>query len=252
MKFEIKSRFSGAVLFSLETDSLKLCVEAAVESRANLSGAYLYGANLSRANLSGADLADANLSRANLSGAYLYGANLSRANLYGANLSRANLSGADLADANLSGADLADANLSGAYLSGAYLYGANLSRANLYGANLSGADLADANLSGAYLSGAYLSGANLSGADGKKLTLVGDRPFFSIGPIGSRNAALMAFLTDAGVYVRAGCFFDTLEAFEAAVAKTHGKTSNHAEEYHAAIGMIQWHAHHWTPKGVAP
>ena len=135
MKFEIKSRFSGAVLFSLETDSLKLCVEAAVKSRANL-----YGANL---------------------------------------------------------------------------YSADLSRANLYG------------------------------ADGKKLTLVGYRPYFAIGPIGSRNDLLQAFLTDAGVYVKAGCFFDTLDAFEAAVAKTHGTNSNHAEEYHAAIGLIQWHAHHW-------
>ncbi len=55
-------------------------------------------------------------SRANLSGAYLSGADLSDANLSGANLS----------GAYLSGADLSDANLSGAYLSGAYLSGANL------------------------------------------------------------------------------------------------------------------------------
>jgi len=80
MKFEIKHRWSGAVLFSLECDSLKLCVEAAVQS----------GADLSRADLSRADL-----SRADLFGANLFGANLSRANL-----SRANLSGADLFGAN--------------------------------------------------------------------------------------------------------------------------------------------------------
>jgi hypothetical protein len=30
MLFEIKSRWSGEVIFKLETDSLKLCVEAAV------------------------------------------------------------------------------------------------------------------------------------------------------------------------------------------------------------------------------
>jgi uncharacterized protein YjbI with pentapeptide repeats len=51
MKFEIKHRFSGSVLFSLETESLKLCVEAAVTSGANLSGAYLTGADLRGANL---------------------------------------------------------------------------------------------------------------------------------------------------------------------------------------------------------
>jgi uncharacterized protein YjbI with pentapeptide repeats len=104
MLFEIKHLFTGNVIFSLETKSMKLCVEMAVRSRANLSRADLSGANLSGANLSRADLYGANLSGANLSGA-----NLSRADLYGANLSGANLSGA-----NLSRADLYGANLSGA------------------------------------------------------------------------------------------------------------------------------------------
>ena len=48
-KFEIKHRYSGAVLYSLETESIKLCLEAAVKSEADLRGAYL-----SRADLSGA------------------------------------------------------------------------------------------------------------------------------------------------------------------------------------------------------
>jgi hypothetical protein len=144
MKFEIKSRWTCSILFSLETKSMKLCVEAAVKSGANLYGADLSGANLSGANLYGADLSGADLSGANLSGADLSGANLSGANLSGANLSGANLygaylSGADLSGANLYGADLSGANLYGAYLSGANLYGANLSGANLYGAYLSGA-----------------------------------------------------------------------------------------------------------------
>ena len=81
MKFEIKSRWDASVLFSLETESMKLCVEAAVKYRADLSGANLSGAYLSRADLSGA-----NLSRANLYGADLSRANLSDANLYGAKI----------------------------------------------------------------------------------------------------------------------------------------------------------------------
>ena len=89
MLFEIKSRFYGNVIFSLETQSFKLCVEAAVKSGANLSRADLSSANLSRANLSRANLSEANLSEADLS----------RANLSGANLSRANLSEADLSEA---------------------------------------------------------------------------------------------------------------------------------------------------------
>ena len=64
MKFEIKNRFSGNVIFSLECDSFKLCVIAAVNSGADLSRANLSGANLSRANLYGADLSGADLSGA--------------------------------------------------------------------------------------------------------------------------------------------------------------------------------------------
>ncbi len=99
MKFEIKHRFSGAVLFSLETESLKLCLQAAVKEKADLSGADLRGAYLSGADLSGADLRVAYLSGADLRGA--------------------DLRGADLRGADLSGADLRVAYLSGAYLSGA-------------------------------------------------------------------------------------------------------------------------------------
>ena len=48
MKFEIKHRYSGAVLFALECESLKLCVEAAVKAQVSLSFADLYGSDLSR------------------------------------------------------------------------------------------------------------------------------------------------------------------------------------------------------------
>ena len=73
---EIKHRWTGDVLYSMEVDKscdhpLREVVVKAVKAGANLSGAYLDGANLSRANLS----------RANLDGAYLSGANLDGANL---------------------------------------------------------------------------------------------------------------------------------------------------------------------------
>ena len=121
MKYEIKQRFTGVVLFSLETESLKPCVEAAVKSKANLGGANLVDADLGGANLGGADLGGADLVGANLRGANLGGANLGGADLWGADLG-----GADLVGANLGGADLRGANLGGAYLVGANLRGANL------------------------------------------------------------------------------------------------------------------------------
>ena len=108
--FEIKSRFTGNVIFSLETKSLKIAVETAAKSGVDLYGAYLSGANLSGANLYGADLYGANLSGADLSGADLSGASLYRADLSGANLYGANLSGADLYGADLYGAKIKFSN----------------------------------------------------------------------------------------------------------------------------------------------
>jgi len=111
MRFEIKQRFSGAILFELETESLKLCVQAAVEKKAYLRGADLRGAYLRGADLRGADLRGAYLRGADLRGAYLRGAYLR---------------GADLRGAYLRGADLGGADLRGADLRGAYLRGADL------------------------------------------------------------------------------------------------------------------------------
>jgi hypothetical protein len=95
MKFEIKSRWTGSVLFSLETESLKLCVEAAVKTKTYLRGADLRGADLQGAYLRGADLQGAYLRGADLQGAYLRGADLQGADLQGADLQ-----GADLAYAS--------------------------------------------------------------------------------------------------------------------------------------------------------
>ena len=97
MQFEIKSRWSGAVIFTayIEADesasasiNLGLAVKEAVKARADLSCA-------------------------NLRGAYLRGAYLRDADLRDADLRGANLRGADLRDADLRGANLRDADLNG-------------------------------------------------------------------------------------------------------------------------------------------
>ena len=117
MKFEIKSRWTGAVIFTADIDcddgashSIKLgfAVKVAVNANADLAGANLAHAYLARADLAGANLAHA----------YLAGADLAGANLAGADLAGAYLAGAKLAGADLAGADLAHADLAGAYLNG--------------------------------------------------------------------------------------------------------------------------------------
>ena len=93
MKFEIKDRCDFRTLFSLETETFKACVKAAVHNGADLCGADLCGANLC--------------------GADLCGANLCGANLREAKLCETNLCGADLCGADLCGADLCGANIDG-------------------------------------------------------------------------------------------------------------------------------------------
>ena len=186
MKIQIKSRFTAAVLFEHDTEnnSIRMTLDLAIKSGANLSYANLSHANLSRADLSGADL-----------------------------------SGANLSHADLSGANLSDANLSDAYLSGAYLSDANLS-----GADLSGADLKN------------------------KEKLVGNRPIFQVGPVGSRCAYFVAYITDKGLRFDAGCKRQiTREVFESLLTERHGE-NEHAKEYRAVLALIDAHAEIWTPK----
>ena len=116
----------------------------------------------------------------------------------------------------------------------------NLYRANLRGANLRGADLRGADLYGANLGDANLRGANLG--DAGKLT--GDRPYFAVGPIGSRQDVLAAFLTEKGVYLRAGCFFGTVEEFRDKLQGEHGDNV-HAVEYRAALVLVEAHYNAW-------
>jgi hypothetical protein len=218
MKIEIKYRFTDNVLFehTEENNTKRLTLEAAVAARSNLGGAYLEGAYLAHANLAGAYL----------EGAYLAHASLAHANLKGASLAHANFVGA---------------HLEGAYLEGANLKGASLAHANLVGAYLKGANLAHANLAGAYLEGAYLEGANLEGAFlDDDACLIGERPILQIGPIGSRCAYCVAYITDKGLRLRVGCFFGTKA--ELALVNTHDR------EYRAVLAMIDAHAEIWTPK----
>ena len=128
-------------------------------------------------------------------------------------------------------ADLRDANLRGADLRGAYL---------------SGADLRGADLRGAYLRGAYLRDADLRGANLRGKKLVGERPILMVGPVGSESRYLTAYLTDGGVMVQTGCFFDTLNQFAVRVGEVHAE-SNHGREYRAVIALIEAHAAIWMP-----
>jgi uncharacterized protein YjbI with pentapeptide repeats len=126
----------------------------------NLSGAYLFEANLAQSDLSNSDFSNAhspyaNFTQSNLANTTFNYAELGDCQFYQSCLISAALQGANLTRSSLRFADLSQANLSYA----------NLQSADLRNANLSGCDLSYANLSGAILGGANLAGANLDGAN---------------------------------------------------------------------------------------
>jgi hypothetical protein len=109
MKFEIKHRHTGAVLYAAEINcgpdasqswKLRLIVLKALKANTSLRGADLGCADLACADLRNANLRGADLVRANLGCTNLDGANLGGANLRGANLLGAYIGGADLSGAN--------------------------------------------------------------------------------------------------------------------------------------------------------
>ena len=108
------------------------------------------------------------------------------------------------------------------------------------------ADLRDADLRDADLRSADLYGANLGDAG----RLVGRRPYFSIGPIGSREDVLAAFLTERGVFLRAGCFFGTVDQFREKLQDEHGDNV-HAKEYRAALDLVLAHYEAWPAEDAA-
>ena len=74
MKFEIKHKIAGSVLFKCDVGTMRLAVELALSKGADLQGADLRGAYLRGADLRGADLQGAYLRGAYLQSAYLQGA----------------------------------------------------------------------------------------------------------------------------------------------------------------------------------
>ena len=91
---EIKSRFTGDVIFSHECDgnTILITLWEGINCDANLENADLRNANLENANLIDANLENADLRNANLANAYLVDANLENADLSYADLWNADLS----------------------------------------------------------------------------------------------------------------------------------------------------------------
>ena len=102
----------------------------------------------------------------------------------------------------------------------ANLVGADLEGADLRGANLVGADLKRTNLRGAYLWGANLWGANLEGTN-----LRGAKNISAIYVPGmsARGDYLYAVQHKDALMIKAGCWWGTIDEFEARVKEVKGE-----------------------------
>ena len=129
-----------------------------------------------------------------------------------------------------------------------------------------GANLEGVNLRGAYLDRAYLDGANLDGVEldrgpkwkwptcagqncaGQNWTAKISRnaPHHDDGPGWIARRLLLAYLTDAGVYLQTGCFFGSSKILLKSASKTHGD-NEHTQEYAAALELVACHARLWAP-----
>ncbi|MGB1270598.1 MAG: pentapeptide repeat-containing protein, partial [Endozoicomonas sp.] len=93
--------------------------------------------------------------------------------------------------------------------------------------NLRWANLSEADLSGANLSGANLSEADLSGAKG----------ILTVGPVGQNGRIIQATVNKTGlVMVRAGCFYDSIDKFSAALKEKYGDSD---PVYSAVIPLVE-------------
>ena len=84
MLYEIKNRWNGSLIYSLDCESMAQCLRKAIDSGINLQSANLQSANLQYANLQYANLQYASLQDANLRSANLQSASLQDANLQSA------------------------------------------------------------------------------------------------------------------------------------------------------------------------
>jgi len=126
-----------------------------------------------------------------------------------------------------------------AYKRGANLRGADLRGADLRGANLRGAYLRNADLRGANLSGADLSGSNMHGADLRGADLRGAKIVRVIARICRLDGyEFIAFETDNGLIIRAGCRTMSPAEYRDHVAREYPDTDK-AEETLAILDYIE-------------
>lgn len=141
--------------------------QSAVIHDADLTWAYMAGADVSYVDFSGSDMTNANFANATLFESIFQGPDtiLSQAVFTGAKMNYTGMANVTALNADFTNANMKYAVLSEANMQNSNLTGANLTNASVDGANLTGAQMANANLYGAFLVGTVFAKADLTGAN---------------------------------------------------------------------------------------
>ena len=110
------------------------------------------------------------------------------------------------------------------------------SKIDMRGAYMQGADMRGAYMRGADMQGAYMQGVIIK----EGVELKANMSILQCGPCGSRQDYLIIFNTKVGLYVKAGCFLDTLTKFVSAVREKH-KGTVYEKEYLNIVKMATAH-----------
>jgi hypothetical protein len=132
-------------------------------------------------------------------------------------------------------------DMRGAYMQGVDMRGAYMRDVDMRGVDMRGAYMRGVDMRGAYMQGADMQGADMRGAKIKDgVVLKAKVSILQCGPCGSRQDYLIIFNTKVGLYVKAGCFLDTLTKFVSAVQEKH-KGTVYEKEYLNIVKMAKEH-----------
>lgn len=213
-------------------------------------GSHDMCATLQAAIKANTDLCGADLRNQDLRWLDMTNGRLSHALFDNSTLTYAKLDDADFRDASFKSTKLRDVSAVKCNLRNASFYQARLIRAFFEGVDLSCANLIRSTLSVATLKNVCLSYAHFAYADFSDTSLIGctlidgavletARPILQIDPIGSRQAPLVIYNTNKGLYFDVGCQRQIPQnTFEERIEEFHSNNV-HARDYRAAIAMAE-------------
>ena len=126
------------------------------------------------------------------------------------------------------GGDIRGGTIRGGIIEGGIIWGGIIEGGTIRGGTILGGTIRGGIIEGGIIEGGDIRGGTIRGGD-----------FLTISPVGSEDGQFTAEITDEGkIICNRGCWFGTLEEFEAAVAETHDE-NEHSKAYALIINLVR-------------